>query len=114
MSVKLRIIYVNNAIISQMKLAKHLKKNRKQQKINKSNERENSSRVPHQYSPNDLITLKKPGILRKLTIPRAGPYKVIRQNNNGSILIEKSPTDTENVNIRRISPYYVSMETPID
>jgi hypothetical protein len=34
-------------------------KNRKQQKINKSNERENSSRVPHHYSPNDLITLKK-------------------------------------------------------
>jgi hypothetical protein len=56
-------------------------KNRKQQKINKSNDRENSSREPHQYNPNDLVTLKKPGILRKLTIPRAGPYKVIRQNN---------------------------------
>jgi hypothetical protein len=27
---------------------------------------------------------------------------------------EKSPTDTENVNIRHISPYYVSMETPTD
>ena len=82
-------------------------KNRKQLKINKSNERENSSRVPHQYNPNDLITLKKPGILRKLAIPRSGPYKVIRQNNNGSILIEKSPTDTETVNIRRVTPYYV-------
>ena len=89
-------------------------KNRKQQKINKSNERENSSRVPHQYKTNDLVTLKKPGILRKLTIPRAGPYRVIRQNNNGSILIEKSPTDTQNVNIRRIAPYYENMETPND
>ena len=32
-------------------------KNRKQQKINTSNDRENSSRVPHQYILNDLITL---------------------------------------------------------
>ena len=59
----------------------------------------------------NYYTIKQLG---KLTIPRAGPYKVIRQNNNGSILIEKSPTDTENVNIRRISPYYLRMETPID
>jgi hypothetical protein len=88
-------------------------KNRKQLKINKSNDRENSSRIPHQYNANDLITLKKPGILRKLSIPRAGPYKVIRQNNNGSILIELSPTETQNVNIRRVSPYY-AMETPND
>jgi len=43
---------------------------------------------------------------------KSGPYRVIRQNNNGSILIEKSPTDTQNVNIRHIAPYYENMETP--
>ena len=59
--------------------------NCKQTKTIKCNDRKNSSRIPHQYNANDLITsLKKPGTLRKLSIPRAGPYKVIiRQNNNG-------------------------------
>ena len=71
-------------------------KNCKQTKTIKCNDRKNSSRIPHQYNANDLITsLKKPGTLRKLSIPRAGPYKVIRQNNNGSILIELSPTQTQ-------------------
>jgi len=51
------------------------------------------------------------GILNTLKV-KSGPYRVIRQNNNGSILIEKSPTDTQNVNIRHIAPYYENMETP--
>ena len=81
-------------------------RNNKQTKINKNNIRENSKRVPHIYQKGDLITLKKPGILRKLAMPREGPYKVIKHNNNGSILIEKSPTNIKNVNVRRVVPYY--------
>ena len=79
--------------------------------INKSNARENSKRIPHTYKKGDYITLKKPGILRKLTIPREGPYKVMKHNNNGSILIEKAPTKIKNVNVRRAAPYK-RRETP--
>ena len=37
----------------------------------------------------EYITLKKPNILQKLAIPREGPYKVIKHNHNGSILLKK-------------------------
>ena len=50
----------------------------KQMSINKNNTRENSKQIPHIYRKGDYITLKKPCILRKLTIPREGPYKVIK------------------------------------
>ena len=78
---------------------------KKQLSINKNNDRENSKRIPHTYRKGDYVTLKKPGILRKLTIPREGPYKVMKHNNNGSILIEKAPTKLKNVNVRRVAPY---------
>ena len=79
---------------------------RKQNRIRVSNDRENRSRIPHTYQPGDLVTVKKPGILRKMSIPREGPYKVIRHNDNGSITIEKAPFDYMKVNIRRVHPYY--------
>lgn len=47
-----------------------------------------------------------------MTIQSDGPYKVItHNNNNGLILIEKSHTDIENINMRRVSPYYCA-KTP--
>ena len=60
----------------------------------------------------DYITLKKPSILRKLAIPQEGPYKVMKHNNNGSILIEKAPTKIKNVNVQRVAPYHCKMGTP--
>ena len=49
---------------------------RKQRKIQKSNEQENKNRIDIWYKKGDLILKKKPGIIRKLSIPYAGPYKV--------------------------------------
>ena len=46
----------------------------KQLSINKSNAGENSKQIPHTSRKGDYITLKKPGILRKLAIPREGSY----------------------------------------
>ena len=80
-------------------------------KINKNNDRENSKQIPHTYHKGDYITQKKPGILRKIAIPCEGPYKVMKHNNNGSILIEKAPTKIKNVNVRRAAPYK-HRETP--
>ena len=82
---------------------------RKQQRIRKSNVRENSKRIPHTYKKGDLVTLEKTGIIRTLTLPRQGPYKVIKHHENGSITIEKEPFVTVRVNIRRVRPYYTKV-----
>ena len=70
------------------------------------------NKVPHTYHRGDYITLKKPGILCNLAIPREGPYKVVQHNNNGSILIEKVPTNIKNVNVQCVAPFYRKTETP--
>ena len=65
----------------------------------------NYKQISHKYRKGDYVTLKKLGILRQLALPREGPsYKVMimKHNNNGSILIEKAPTNIKNVNIRRV------------
>ena len=47
---------------------------RKQKAIRNSNEREKSKRILFQYKEGDWITLQKPGILRKLSVPWLGPF----------------------------------------
>ena len=75
---------------------------RKQLKIQQSNIRENSKIILHIYEKGDMITLRKPGaILRTLTLPRLGPYKVIKHHENGSIKIELAPNVVDRVNICR-------------
>jgi hypothetical protein len=83
---------------------------RKQERIRKSNLRENSKRIPHNYEEGDLVTLEKTGIIRTLTLPRQSPYKVIKHHDNGSVTIEKEPFVTDRVNIRRVRPYYTKQK----
>ena len=64
-------------------------KARKQERTAKSNARENSKKENKKYSPGDWITVKKPGILRKLCVPRDGPYQVIKHHDNGMVAFEK-------------------------
>ena len=77
---------------------------RKQKAIAKSNRRENSKRVDYKYQKGDWITIRKPGILRKLSVPKAGPYKVVKHNTNGTLAYEKGPFDVDEVSIRRVEP----------
>ena len=77
---------------------------RKQDIINKSNKKENKSRIPYEYKVGDQVLLETPGILRKLSTPRTGPYPVTKVYNNGTVQIQKGIV-TERVNIRRISPF---------
>ena len=56
---------------------------RKQKAVAKSIQRENSKRTAHNHKTGDWITILKPGILRKLSVARAGPFKVIKQRSNG-------------------------------
>ena len=80
-------------------------KERKQKAIAKSNKRENSKRIAHEYKPGDWITILKPGILRKLSVARMGPYKVVKHHSNGTLSYEKEPFQPDRVNIRRCMPY---------
>jgi hypothetical protein len=49
---------------------------RKQDIINKSNQKENKSQIPYEYKVGDQVLVERPEILRKLSIPRTGPYPV--------------------------------------
>ena len=77
---------------------------RKQDIINKSNKKENKSRIPYEYIVGDQVLLETPGILWKLSTPRTGTYPVMQVYNNGTVQIQKGIV-TEQVNIRRISPF---------
>ena len=52
------------------------------------------------------MIIQQPGILRKLSVPRLGPYKVLKHHANDDITYEKAPNVTGKVNIRCIYPYY--------
>jgi len=79
---------------------------RKQRKIRESNVRENANRIDITFKKGDRILIKKPGIIRKLSIPYAGPYKVVKHGRNGSITYEKSLNLYDTVNVRRVIPFY--------
>jgi hypothetical protein len=64
------------------------KAKRKQNIINKSNQKENKSRNPYEYKVEDQVLLETPGILRKLSTPRTGSYPVTNVYKNGKIRIQ--------------------------
>jgi len=84
-------------------------KENKQGKINKNNRREDSKREDHKYAPGGLTTLEGPGGDPKLSLPRLGPYGVIKHHGNGTATTQLSPYVTNRVDTRRLKPYYTSM-----
>ena len=72
--------------------------------ILRNNERENRGRIAHKYKKGDKVLLNNEGILRKLASPRDGPYTITRVYDNGTVQLQQGPI-SEQVNIRRISPY---------
>jgi hypothetical protein len=67
---------------------------KKQKRIDKSNEQENSTRLDQDYQVGD-----------KMTQPRTGPFEIIKVHTNGTVCIRRGNI-TEQVNIRRIAPYF--------
>ena len=55
--------------------------------------------------------MTKPGIVRKLSTPKMGPFTIERVYNNGTVAIRKGPV-VDRVNIRRIHPYHEPSEAP--
>ena len=80
-------------------------KNNKQKIIEKSNKRENLNRLKYKYKVGDRILLRKPGLRRKLSAPKEGPYTILSVATNGTIKIQRGIVQ-ERVNIRRIEPYF--------
>ena len=78
---------------------------RRQDTINKSNEKENTRRVAHDYTIGDQVLVEKPGINRKMAQPRTGPYEIVRVHANGTVRIRRGVV-TERINIRRLTPYH--------
>jgi hypothetical protein len=62
---------------------------RKQDIINKSNQKENKSQIPYEYMDGDQVFLETPGILWKLSTPCTGSYPVTNVYKNGTIRIQK-------------------------
>jgi hypothetical protein len=64
---------------------------RKQDILNKSNQKENKnkSQIPYEYKVGDQALLETSGILRKLSIPRTGPYPVTNVYKNGKVRNQK-------------------------
>ena len=79
---------------------------RKQDRIDMSNQRENSRRIPYDYQVGMKVLLEKAGINPKLTAPRTGPYEITKIHTNGTIQIQKDEATTERVNIRRVTPFF--------
>ena len=82
----------------------HRIKQKRQEEIDRNNVRENRDRIPHDYKIGEKVLLRKEGILRKLSAPREGPYKVTNVYNNGTVSLQKGAVTTR-VNIHRITPY---------
>jgi hypothetical protein len=80
---------------------------RKQETIDKSNAQENAKRIDHDYQVGDKVLLERPGIIRKMSQPRQGPYEIIKVHTNGTVRIRRGHV-TEQVNIRRLTPYFES------
>ena len=76
---------------------------RKQDMINKNNERENSKRIEHDYAVGDKI-LKRISNTYKLERSKEGPYEIVRVHTNGTVTIQNGAM-TEQLNICQIDPY---------
>ena len=77
--------------------------NRKQELINKNNERENARRHEHDYAVGEFVLINVADH-HKMEKPRAGPYEIIRTHTNGTVTIQKGNV-TERLNIRQVVPF---------
>jgi hypothetical protein len=68
-----------------------LNKKWKHEILNKYNQKENKnkSQITYEYKIGDQVLLETPGILRKLSTPRTGPYPVTNVYKNDTIRIQK-------------------------
>jgi hypothetical protein len=63
---------------------------KRKQDVIKSNQKKDKSQIPYEYKVGYQVLLETPGILRKLSTPRKGPYPVTNVYKKGTIRTIKS------------------------
>jgi hypothetical protein len=78
------------------------------------NARENQSRIAHSYAVGDLVLIQlNKRTPPKLDCPTEGPYRIIKVQMNGTVIIQRG-TYAETINIRRLLPFLPPSSTPLD
>ena len=62
---------------------------RRQEKVNKDNNRENLARLPFDYAIGGKVLIRKDGILRKAEIKYEGPYTITQVHRNGTLTMHR-------------------------
>ena len=78
---------------------------RRQNQVESTNKRENSSRLSHDYAIGDKVLIKYDGIIRKAQDKYEGPYTITQVHCNGTVRIQRGSVN-ERMNIRRLTPYF--------
>ena len=76
----------------------------KQRQVNRDNERENKSRIDHDFTVGEKVLVTSTRLQAKLNTPTRGPYNIIQTYTNGTVRIQNGIV-TERINIRRLIPY---------
>jgi hypothetical protein len=85
---------------------------RKQAQSQSAADAENRKRIPHEFRLNDKVLIRRDignPYLGKLAKPTEGPFKIIDVQQlpiNGTVLIQRTPTSVERINIRRLLPFF--------
>ena len=83
-------------------------KDRKQKLILQNNQRENATRIPHEYQLGDRVMLKLPHNRKHGSDQNAGPYAVTQINDNGTVRLRqvaKRGAVSQTWNIRNLYPH---------
>ena len=81
-------------------------KQRKQEIINKNNQKENKQRIPHVYKVGDkvMMDMKDTNLTKYGINPFDGPFTVYQVNDNGTVVLEMGPV-LDTWKIRNLKPY---------
>ena len=78
---------------------------RRQALVDQNCLRENKRRIDFDYAVGQKVLVLKDGILRKTEDKNVGPYDITQVHTNGTVRIQRG-TVSEQINIRRITPYF--------
>ena len=83
-------------------------RDRRQAATDRNAIRENRIRTPHVYEDGDQVLIVSTNLQVRMARPSQGPFRVVdssQQNINGTIVVQRTPTTTERINLRRLRPY---------
>ena len=71
----------------------------------RNNPRENATRRPYNYEINEQVYIVNRDVQRRITT-KTGPFTILRVHSNGTVTIQRSPSVTETISIRRLEPHF--------